>query len=329
MELERLIPGKPEVESGSEKHPAEEPDWREVRDRSVELLGRTKDLRVALWLAVALLRLEGIAGLRDGLALFRGILERFWDGVHPQLDPEDDNDPIRRLNIISWLAPPGDVDEVKFRQRLREAPLCTSRQLQQSFSYRDVCIARGEIAPGETGDRPAIDQAVIDGAFEETTTEELLLTAGTLGEAREHARAIVSALEDKVGSKRAPGLSGFTAVLEKVAECVQTYLSRRGYVGDKQEGSEKAAAAKGRSAAPVAAGVPGQIRSPEDVLAAIERICEYYEKNEPSSPLPLLMRRAQRLVSKSFMEIVRDLSPDSVRQLDLIVGLHEDEQQKQ
>jgi type VI secretion system protein ImpA len=76
---------------------AEEPNWREVRDKSLELLQRSKDLRVAMYLALAVLRMDGLAGLRDGLALLQGLLERFWDHVYPQLDPDDNYDPLERV----------------------------------------------------------------------------------------------------------------------------------------------------------------------------------------------------------------------------------------
>ncbi len=58
----------------------------------------------------------------------------------------------------------------------------------------------------------------------------------------------------------------------------------------------------------------GRIVTREDAIKALDRVCEYYERNEPSSPLPLLIRRAQRLASKSFLDIIRDLAPDAVSQ---------------
>jgi len=36
--------------------------------------------------------------------------------------------------------------------------------------------------------------------------------------------------------------------------------------------------------------------------------------------VPLLLRRAKRLISKDFLEIVRDLAPDGVPQVELIRG---------
>ena len=50
----------------------------------------------------------------------------------------------------------------------------------------------------------------------------------------------------------------------------------------------------------------GAINSRNDVIQAIDRICDYYAMHEPSSPVPLLLRRAQGMVAKSFYEILED-----------------------
>ena len=64
----------------------------------------------------------------------------------------------------------------------------------------------------------------------------------------------------------------------------------------------------------------GEIRSTKDVMQALERICVYYDRHEPSSPIPLLLRRAQRLVDKKFLEIIEDLSPDAMKQVQQVSG---------
>jgi type VI secretion system protein ImpA len=66
--------------------------------------------------------------------------------------------------------------------------------------------------------------------------------------------------------------------------------------------------------------ISGAIRSRADVVRVLDNICEYYTANEPSSPIPLLLRRAQRLVEKSFMEILADIVPDSVNQARIVSG---------
>ncbi|MGK2926590.1 MAG: ImpA family type VI secretion system protein, partial [Lysobacterales bacterium] len=82
---------------------------------------------------------------------------------------------------------------------------------------------------------------------------------------------------------------------------------------DQAEGTAAVAAG---SAAPRS----GPISNRSDVVRALERVCEYYSVQEPSSPVPLLLRRAQRLVEKSFMEILEDMVPDGVSQARIVSG---------
>ncbi|MEL7338378.1 MAG: hypothetical protein AAFN70_19475, partial [Planctomycetota bacterium] len=66
--------------------------------------------------------------------------------------------------------------------------------------------------------------------------------------------------------------------------------------------------------------VGGKIGSRKDAIKALDDVCDFYELNEPSSPLPLLIRRAQRLASKSFLDILRDLAPDAVATAEALGG---------
>jgi type VI secretion system protein ImpA len=49
-------------------------------------------------------------------------------------------------------------------------------------------------------------------------------------------------------------------------------------------------------------------------------VCEWLERNEPSNPAPLLIRRSQRLMTKSFIDIIRDLVPDGLSQVEKLAG---------
>jgi len=318
----RYDPGYHELETmlqaRQEEGEAGEPNWREMRDGCVELLGRTKDLRVALFLALALIKIDGIAGMRDGLALLRGLLERFWDHIHPQLDPDDNNDPLERLNIIVSLSPPpegGFQDPMMFRQRLWEVPVCNSRRLGQ-FSLRDMLIAEGKLSPA--ADSESAKPEMIDAAFEDTSIEELNELAQASQESIDHVKGIEAALGSHVDSDRVPDLSGCQEVLTDIQGRVQSYLAKRGITSSAAEGEagtvEQKEPGKGKA-------LSGEIRSPKDVLSALEKVCQYYERHEPSSPVPLLVRRAQRLVSKSFVEIIRDLSPEARKQVENLGGI--------
>jgi len=66
--------------------------------------------------------------------------------------------------------------------------------------------------------------------------------------------------------------------------------------------------------------INGAIQSRQDVVRLLDRICEYYARTEPSSPLPLLLRRAQRMAEMDFLQIVDELTPTMRAQLEPIVG---------
>jgi type VI secretion system protein ImpA len=63
-----------------------------------------------------------------------------------------------------------------------------------------------------------------------------------------------------------------------------------------------------------------EIESREDVVKLLDRICAYYERNEPASPIPLLLQRARRLVTMNFMELIRELADKGVPQIEAITG---------
>ncbi|MBN1764900.1 MAG: type VI secretion system protein TssA [Sedimentisphaerales bacterium] len=297
----------------------EEPNWRDMRQRCLDLLSRTKDLRVLQYLNLALIKTEGMAGLRDGLALMHGILEKYWDHVHPQLDPEDNNDPLERMNIMANLSPPPGSyqDPMRFKQRLSEAPLCNSPRMGR-FGLRDILIANGTMTVPADDESAKADMAAIDAGFEDTDIEELQTTGQLVNECVDFMKKIDDLITQYVGVGQSPNFDGFRGVLGDIQKHVQGYLSKRGYGAEPAEGGAEAAVqAAGGSGQPIS----GQIRSTQDVKMMLEKICSYYEQNEPSSPVPLLLRRAQRLVSKNFMDIVKDIAPDAMGQIKNISGI--------
>lgn len=76
-------------------------DWPLVVSRCTELIEtRSKDLRLAVWLAEALALTQGPRGLGQGFALLAGLCEQFWDGLFP-LGEEGDYD--QRIGNLRWL----------------------------------------------------------------------------------------------------------------------------------------------------------------------------------------------------------------------------------
>jgi len=102
-------------------------------------------------------------------------------------------------------------------------------------------------------------------------------------------------------------------------EVEQTINERLG-ISAPAEGGQAAGEAAGAGEAAAGPAIAGEIRSPEDVIRVLDKIVDYYRRAEPSSPVPLLVNRAKKLVRKSFMEIIQDLTPESVRQIEVISG---------
>lgn len=69
---------------------------------------------------------------------------------------------------------------------------------------------------------------------------------------------------------------------------------------------------------------PGEISSRDEVQQSLERLLQYYARHEPSSPLPVLLRRAKNLVNADFATIVRDLIPDGLSQFENLRGPQDD-----
>lgn len=315
LELDRFSQGKPEQQMGDTIVPAQEPDWKEVGNRALALLAKTKDLRIAIRLTRALLNTDGLAGLADGLALLRGLVETFWDGIYPKLDPEDDNDPTFRVNILMGLC-----DSEAVIDRIRLIHLVSSRSFGR-FSLRDFAIASGEIPPPAGTEAPKA--SAIDGAFTECPVPALQATAEALHASLERLAAIETFVGEKVGASNGTNFAKLTETLRAAEKILVARLAKRGVV---TEGAVEGGAEDG-SGAPGSGGpsMSGEINSREDVLRVLDKIVSYYERVEPSSPIPLLIKRSKRLVSASFMDIVRDIASDGLSQVENLRGKDENE----
>jgi type VI secretion system protein ImpA len=320
LALDALVGGKPETFSSvsTDGRPqfsaAEEPDWRAVRDACLEGFGRSKNLRVAVTLALALMNLEGASGLRGGLILLKGLLERYWLDFYPKLDPEENNDPLERINILSSLSTPLGTfgDPIRFLQRLRQIPLTNSPQMGR-LTFAHVAGDKTILPEGE--EKSPVSAAQIKAAFRDTSTEELAETAQAISDSIALAKSIDSYLTNTVGPGRAPDMGALLALLQEIEKCLAPYLPAPSGQGANETQAETSRDSTGEGPSESAA-----IRSRQDVVRALERICQYYARNEPSSPLPFLLRRAQRLVEMDFLQIIDELTPEARAHLDTIVG---------
>ncbi|HWW69918.1 MAG TPA: type VI secretion system protein TssA, partial [Duganella sp.] len=69
---------------------------------------------------------------------------------------------------------------------------------------------------------------------------------------------------------------------------------------------------------------PGAIANRAAVTRMLDTACAWYAAHEPASPVPLLLRRARKLVDMSFIELLQDLAPDGLGQLAQVSGVRDE-----
>jgi type VI secretion system protein ImpA len=233
-----------------------------------------------------------------GLQLVRGLLERHWEHVHPQLDAGDNNDPTARVNALMPLLHLGAG-----LADLRAASLTGKRG---GVSVRDIELALGHAEPLR-GEAVPTEDGVLQGvsaAIGQSAGLAPLMQAG-----HDAVQGISAVLEQRLEPTQSPEFAPLKKLLQRVAEAARRATGSAAVVVDGAAGD----------AAPKAPAA-GTITSREDAIRALERVCEWIERNEPSNPAPLLIRRSQRLMTKNFIDIIRDLVPDGLNQIEKLAG---------
>jgi type VI secretion system protein ImpA len=205
---------------------------------------------------------------------------------------------------------------------LRQIPLVESRQFgpQSLRQYRIVTGAIKTVAADEQPTDLAQDLAKLEAAFQGADIAVLKSSAQAAAGAVDHLSAIEKNLQDRTGGIP-EGLAALRADVREINAVFAAELTRRGEApaGDPAPGSADKPHGQAGSA------LQGEIRSRADVVRTLDALCDYYVRNEPSSPVPLLLKRAKRLVDKDFMDIIRDLAPAGVAEAEVIGGLEKKE----
>ena len=64
-----------------------------------------------------------------------------------------------------------------------------------------------------------------------------------------------------------------------------------------------------------------EIRSREDVARVLEKVCKYIERTEPTNPVSLIIRLAQTLMTKNFLEILEAIPPEDMKVFKKIITI--------
>lgn len=312
--LDTSIQGTPENQFTGEK--AQPPSWRDVQKEAIGLLRKSKDLQVMLYLIRALVPLEGLAGFRDGLKFLEDALSLYWDHLHPRLDPDDGLDPTLRINILEELA---SLELIL--QPLSLVMLVESKSVGR-YCLRDIHYATDKIPTTDGAKKPEINS--IKAAFLDVDQAELISSYQAVADALQSIANIETLVAGKVGGNNSANLDPLKALLKEIRH----YFDQ--LAGDRLNSAEQAeidvldgqvnSELPGSVSAPAKGFVAGNITSRRDVINALDSVCKYYREYEPSSPVPIFIERAKYLVTADFIQVVRNMLPDAVNQLEIIKG---------
>lgn len=283
-------------------------DWRDIRDRSLEALGTSKDLRLLCHLAASVIRTDGLEAFAQTIGAASTWLENWWKEVYPRVD----EDAILRRNALNGLA-----DRMAIVDGLRRAPILVHRQLG-SFSIRDMEIATGHQAPSEADAQPP-DSAQLNAMLAASSVEDLTALRGQLDGCLSALKNIEAKMRSEAGSEGAPDFSALLAALGRTTTLIVSQIDAR----------SPAAPAHGMDIGGNGAGgggvAVGNIRTRDDAVRALDAVATFFRNNEPSSPVPLFIERAKRLVAKDFLSVLEDIVPDALAQAKVAGGVRDGE----
>jgi type VI secretion system protein ImpA len=288
-----------------------ETDWRAIRDQSLEALARSKDFRLLTHLACALVRTEGFPAFVQTLAVAAHWLEQWGEQVFPLVD----EDAILRRSALNGFA-----DRMAMVDGIRRTAILTHPQLG-SISIRDIEIATGQLVL-PAGETATVSEEQLEGMFAATTAETLQELHSRLAGAVSSLKSIEQVMQSRWGSQAAPDFASLAVPLARTLKRVSDHLATRPAAPAASDSTTGDALAATSTAATVAVGA---VRTRQDATRALDAVSDFFRTNEPSSPIPLLLERAKRLVAKDFLEILADLAPDALGSAKAASGVRDTE----
>lgn len=308
-------------------------DWPLVIKLAGEAIAtKSKDLQLAVWLTEALLKKDGFAGLREGLTLIQGLIERFWDTCYPELE---DGDAELRGVPLDWLG--GRLDST-----LRSTPI--SKKGLSWYKYKES-RSIGYEADADTYEKQESRAANIadgkvtaedwDSAFNATSKDWYAGLEADIDAILELLENLSAIAEEKFGDA-APSFGPMRNSLEEIRNTVHTLLN-------KKRESEPDVAATAVEEAPVEEESSGWDETPSEPVVAAARpkprrggplapepvdredacqrivgVAEFLRREDPYNPAPFLLLRALRwgeLRAAGYLDPnLLDAPPTEIRQ---------------
>jgi type VI secretion system protein ImpA len=284
----------------------------DLKDELAPLLGllkKTRDIR--LLVAAARLCILGgdLAGFADAISAMARLLATAWADVYPRAIDDDYGVRESHLSLLT--------DRATVLFPLQFVALDVSRR-HGPLAYRAQMLALKLVTP--RAKEAVLDEATIrDALVNSSTFEELKGKYATFRAIDSDLQAIRSAFIDNAGHEAAPEFGDLIATITPIREFLL------GIIGERDPAAVPAAetvAEPGTAPEDTAPAVPrvDAFASAAQARAALAAIEAYFSTSEPSNPAALLVRQAQQLVGKSFIEAMLMVSPAMAEQAAIRIG---------
>jgi type VI secretion system protein ImpA len=274
------------------------------------LAKRSKDLRLAGWLAEALIRMEGVSAVAPSIELLRGLQETYWATLYPEIEDGTDLE----MRMISM-----ETAGKLIADALRKVPLT-----RNGLSYQDYLGSR-QVGYEKDATSDAKQEARKDAIDHGKLTAEDFDSAFAASPKSLYAQASAALTESLAAAERldeyqqgaygndSPNLEKLRTGLEEVHGVVELLLNeRRKTEPDPVAAVEKAAAEPGAegavegeaegeigdgvgSAAPRRVRTSGPLSGVEEAYARVVESAEFLFAREATSPVPYLVCAGLRL----------------------------------
>jgi type VI secretion system protein ImpA len=296
-------------QSGNEGRPFDRStiDFDAQFNAAQTFLAKTRDLRMVGLLAKFCILNRDLSGFTACVRAISALLAERWDDVHPRA--EDGDYGFRMVAIEALEAAPTVILPLQF------LPLIEHKRLG-TLSYRNYLIATGAVKPTEGESK--IDLPSVEKVLQEVELEMLVERRQQVMELDTALKQIRAVWMDKCSSGPAVSLDSLPTCVGGIFTLLNGTIVRRDPSAALD--APKAAADGAGDGQEAAAASVGQISSAAQAGCALAAAAAYFGRSEPSNPALLLVKQAQGLLGKSFLEVMQLLVPDHVAKAAVNIG---------
>ncbi len=282
--------------------------WNTVRTKGETILREhSKDMAIAAWLTEALFRSDGFQGLYEGLTVCRQLCELYWDSLYPPADEIDVSEGI--LTTVAQLGGLGAALEIAIFQF----------QLTDTGRTMEDYVRAGTNQPKDPDQRQRAERSgmltldVLAAEGLKSKAERLSQKIKNLDDVVSEIYALKAVLDEKSGFNEdgvalTPNLGQLLELVIKVRDAV---MFVRGAVPEPPpEAVTSAEGAPNEAVAQAGGGLVltgGTGMNREAVFAELLRIADFFERSEPQSPVPHVLRQAVKWGRMQLPELLVEL----------------------